>query len=402
MNKFRTQMSIHPRRTKGFGSAGHAASVQRCQLYEASNAERILQKGRNVASLSLPTKEQNRRSRIATIRRDSSPRRVQTRATFRQAPTLERFARQGGPEFSGTRSPVEPQPPKERFQSSVTRASQPPSKSNATPNTTSTRSTGPYDRAFEQNLTDHNIFSADYEFPDGALPPELGSMGDILQARAQPRPSLSPSRFSNDDFRRFKRADARAFNEHDVTTNMIPFIEGTVPDSKCVAGDIPFTHLDDIADGIIVAGKPDLYYGARPEQLNINANSPDGTLTVASRQLCYNGALGARYMHSLQSYGQPEPEYDNNAYTISSMYHGGTLKMYTSHPIPPRAPGGRPDFVTTQIKTWGSQAIRIHSGKALLHFATLENGRNNKEMYSYGEQTKWQQKGGSHRSQQVD
>ncbi|KAG8421621.1 hypothetical protein J3458_003487 [Metarhizium acridum] len=124
---------------------------------------------------------------------------------------------------------------------------------------------------------------------------------------------------------------------------------------------------------------PDLYHGARPKQLDIRvrreqsrkinpssqsdlpilanfflkAKGPNGTLSVASRQSCYNGALGARGMLSLQSYGQPEPKYDNKAYTISSIYHGGTLKMYTSHPIPPRTPEGKPGFVTTQIKTWG-------------------------------------------------
>lgn len=264
-------------------------------------------------------------------------------------------------------------------QSPVKRTSQSSSKTNATPNTTSTRSTGPYDRAFQQNLIDHNIFPDGYEYPDGALPPEPENMNDILHAMAQPRPSLSPSRFSNDDFRRFKRADTHAFKEREITTNVIPLIEGTIADSKCVAGDVPFTNLDDLTDGTIVSGKPDLYHGARPEQLDIRvrreqsrkinpssqsdlpilanffleAKGPDGTLSVASRQSCYNGALGARGMLSLQSYGQPEPEYDNKAYTISSIYHGGMLKMYTSHPIPPRTPEGKPGFVTTQIKTWG-------------------------------------------------
>ncbi|GAB0145810.1 hypothetical protein EsHS_00006230 [Epichloe bromicola] len=264
-------------------------------------------------------------------------------------------------------------------QSTVKRTSQSPSKTNATPNTTSTRSTGPYDRAFQQHLTDHNIFPDGYEYPDGALPPEPDNMDDILLAMAQPRPSLSPSRFSNDDFRRFRRADTHAFKEREVTTNVIPLIEGTVPDTKCVAGDIAFTNLDDLTDGTIVAGKPDLYYGARPEQLNskvrkeqnrkiipssqsdlpilanffLEAKGPDGSLSVASRQACYNGALGARGMHSLQSYGQPELEYDNKAYTISSIYHGGQLKMFASHPIPPRTAEEKPGFVMTQIKTWG-------------------------------------------------
>lgn len=58
-------------------------------------------------------------------------------------------------------------------------------------------------------------------------------------------------------------------------------------------------------------------------------------------------------MHSLQLYSQPDLEYDNKAYTISSIYHGGHLKMYTSHPIPPRTPEGKPGFIITRMKTWG-------------------------------------------------
>ena len=54
---------------------------------------------------------------------------------------------------------------------------------------------------------------------------------------------------------------------------------------------------------------------------------PDGSLAVARWQACYDGALGARAMHSLQSHGQEELVFDN-AYTISSIYHGGQLKMF--------------------------------------------------------------------------
>ena len=79
---------------------------------------------------------------------------------------------------------------------------------------------------------------------------------------------------------------------------------------------------------------------------------PDGSLSVASRQACYDGALGARAIHSVLSYGQ-EPRLDNRAYAITSTYHGGTLKMYTSHRIPPSAPNRGSGFVMTQIKTWG-------------------------------------------------
>ncbi|TWU73435.1 hypothetical protein ED733_004430 [Metarhizium rileyi] len=204
-------------------------------------------------------------------------------------------------------------------------------------------------------------------------------MDEIRQTLAQSRASLSPSKFSNEDFRKFERADAQAYKEREVTTNVIPIIQGDTIDKKCVAGELPFTNLEHLTDGTLVPGNPDLYFGARPEQLNkvirrelsnyvepstqndlpivpnylFQAKGPDGSLSVATRQACYDGALGARGIHCLQSYRQSEPQYDNNAYTITSIYHGGQLKMYTSHPIPPLVAGGQPGFVMTQIKTWG-------------------------------------------------
>ncbi|KAF2815589.1 uncharacterized protein BDZ99DRAFT_470955 [Mytilinidion resinicola] len=58
-------------------------------------------------------------------------------------------------------------------------------------------------------------------------------------------------------------------------------------------------------------------------------------------------------MNSLQSYGKGEPVSDNNAYTITSIYHNGQLQMYTSHPTQPSTPGGRPEYHMTQLNTWG-------------------------------------------------
>jgi hypothetical protein len=59
-------------------------------------------------------------------------------------------------------------------------------------------------------------------------------------------------------------------------------------------------------------------------------------------QACYAGAIGARGIHALQGYGQAEPTYDNKAYTFSSTYHDGTLKMYSHHPAQPSHPGESP------------------------------------------------------------
>jgi hypothetical protein len=160
---------------------------------------------------------------------------------------------------------------------------------------------------------------------------------------------------------------------------VIPIIEDKIAHARCRSGGIRFTNLNPLTDGTLKPGNPDAYYGARPEQLARNvrdelggqitpsmqhdlpiapnfflvAKGPDGSLAVARRQACYDGAFGARGMHSLQSYGEDKPVSHNNAYTITSIYHGGQLKMYTSHPTQPTSPGGRLEYHMTQISTWG-------------------------------------------------
>ena len=258
--------------------------------------------------------------------------------------------------------------------------------------TTSTKSTGPYDRAFQQNLIDGGVYPDGYEYPDGRVIPRPRNWEDINERLAQPRPSLSPSNFSDDDFRKFRRADALASKEKQITTSVIPIIEGQPYDPKCVSGGIAFTNLDHLTDGTLKPGNPDLYYGARPEQIvrrvrsDLNtqiqpttqddspiapnfflaAKGPDGSGAVAKRQACYDGALGARGLHRLQSYGQKDLHYDGNAYTITSSYSDGQLKMYTSHPIQSPLADGCPEYIMTQINTWGltgnSESFRQGAG----------------------------------------
>lgn len=173
-------------------------------------------------------------------------------------------------------------------------------------------------------------------------------------------------------------ADARAKKEPQVTSYVIPYIEGEIKNGNCRAGQIRFTNLDHLTDGNLVSGNPDLFYGSPPQHLNrtvrgelsgkimpstqqdlpmapnffLAAKGPDGGPGVAERQALYDGALGARGIHSLQSYGQDQPTYNNKAYTITSSYCNGTLKLYTTHPSPPSMPQGRSEYYMTPVRSW--------------------------------------------------
>ena len=245
-------------------------------------------------------------------------------------------------------------------------------------NTTTTKNTSPYDRAFQQHLIDHGIFPHGYEYPDGTIPPEPENMEEINLRLRQPRPSLSPSKFSNEQHKKFVRADVNARKENQVKRNVIPIIEGEIEDPKTSSGEIPFTNLTPITAKNLVPGNPDFYHGARPEQLKrqvrdeLNglivpstqhdlpiipnhftaAKGPNGSLAVAEQQASYDAALGARSIHAVQSYGQQEPLYDSKAYAITSIYHGGQLKLFTSHPTKPPTPGARPEYHMNQIRSF--------------------------------------------------
>ncbi|KAK3680722.1 hypothetical protein B0T22DRAFT_530482 [Podospora appendiculata] len=264
---------------------------------------------------------------------------------------IRSFARQGGPDLSDLRGLGEPASecsmslgPSSlgRRKRGSASASTSQASETKTPGTKTTKSTGPYDGAFQQHLVDYGIYPDQYEYPNGRIPPELGNMDEIARFLAQPRPSLSPTRCSNDDFRKFKRADAHAAKERQGTAFVVPIISGDVGDSRCVAGEIPFTNLDHLTNGSLFPGNPDLYHGARPEQLDrkvraelegriipstqqdlpiapnffLAVKGPNRSLAVAQRQACYDGALGARGMQDLL-YGEPEPVHDNNAYTMT-------------------------------------------------------------------------------------
>jgi len=243
--------------------------------------------------------------------------------------------------------------------------------------TKDTKNSRPKDANYQQKLIDGGVYPYGYKFPDGRRPPLPLEWDEINRRLAQSRPSLSPSKFSDGGYQEFIEKDAEAFNEDAVKDSVLPAMLRAMGASSGAQKNILFTNIDPIVAGISQA-KPDYYYGAQPEQIHPNvrtdlskhitpsshahlpavpnfsleAKGPDGSLAEALRQACHNGAIGERAMQSLETYGQDEPVYDGNAHTISSIYHGGTLKMYAHSAAQPNGPGTRPEYYMHQIKGW--------------------------------------------------
>jgi hypothetical protein len=263
------------------------------------------------------------------------------------------------------------------FSSRVTTTS---TKTSVTKVTKATKKSRPKDANYQQKLIDGGIYHYGYTFPDGRRPPLPPNWEEINKRLAQRRPSLSPSRFSEGKYQEFIRADEQAFDEDAVKDSVLPVMLRAMATSDEAQKNIWFTNIDPIVPSISQA-KPDYYYGTRPEQIHsdirnneqlnkhiipsnhthlpavpnfsLEAKGPDGSLAEALRQACHNGAVGERAMRSLEAYGQDQPVYDNNIHTISSIYHGGMLKMYGHSIAQPNGPETQPEYYMHQLDVWG-------------------------------------------------
>lgn len=237
------------------------------------------------------------------------------------------------------------------------------SNSNRKPTTYSSK-----DAAFEQDLIDNGIY------PPGYNHVEPGNLEEIIDKLGQPRASLSPSKFSRDEFVHFTRKDDEATTEAEVMSQVFPMITSQA--------DIPsgynqvFNNLEPLGDHISNP-QPDYFNGSRTAEIRrkvrdnleqyiipssqrhgpalpnffTEAKGPDGKASVAKRQITQDLATGARGMLRMQSYELDEPVFDNNAHTFGSTYHSGTgaLQLYAMHPTEPGHVDGKPEYHTTKI-----------------------------------------------------
>jgi hypothetical protein len=241
--------------------------------------------------------------------------------------------------------------------------------------TTTRTTTSAYSRNFQQHMIEYGIYDYRYTYPNGHRTPKPNNLNEIMERLVRPRRSLSPSRFTEMDYREVEQADANADNETPVTTGVIPLIEGKYAHMNCRGQDLLFGNLAPLTNGTLTVAKPDQFFGARPESLKkqirnelsryivpstiphrpitpnffLETKSPEGKTAVVDRQALYNGALGARAIRSLQCYRLQEVPYDNNAYTITSTYIHGTLSFYATHMISSNRSDGRPEYIMTRL-----------------------------------------------------
>ena len=220
-------------------------------------------------------------------------------------------------------------------------------------------------------------------------------MEEIREIARQARRSLSPSVFTPSAHKKFQQ-ELSATKKEKQADKAFDTIEGSVNDYHCRSGHIPFTNLRPLTDGTLTAPNPDVYHGSRPEDINVKVcnelqyliipstqtdlpvlpncfvavKGPDENLRVAEIQARYDGAIGARAMHALQTWGQTEKMFDGNAYTIASVFSGGTLKLYTTHPV---EVSGRDEYVMTVIETFTVDGSRAKFLEAVTAYRNLRD-----------------------------
>jgi hypothetical protein len=92
--------------------------------------------------------------------------------------------------------------------------------------TSKTKKTSPYDLNFEQNPIDNHIYPSHCDLPDDRPPPKPDNYNEITERLGEPRASLSPSRFCEENFDRFVRTNSRTLNEDAVMSDVFPAIRG--------------------------------------------------------------------------------------------------------------------------------------------------------------------------------
>ncbi|EPE08409.1 hypothetical protein F503_01192 [Ophiostoma piceae UAMH 11346] len=337
---------------------------------------------------------------------------------------LARFACQGGPDLSDIRGmpsieeakltlPQYPEPAVEEEQendmpgdmrpppvppsapSSV--PSSAPMSANRTSETSSkSRRSSAYDSNFEYQLVRCLIFPPSYNYrTTGKLPPLPANWDQVYNKLSLHRRSVSPSILSESRFMDFR---IKSWTSSESTImDLLKDLNGTSPGIQ-TEGNVLFTNIVSITDGLGVSPKPDSFDGAALSDLHpkvrdtlckyiipslnqpvpvapnffMEVKTENGSPRVAVLQIIHNGAYGAMMMRKLQVYANnitsAAAGFDNNAYCFSATFAGSNLTLYAHHLMAPDTPDDRPKTFTSVLDCYamGGNPMKWREGiKAL-------------------------------------
>ncbi len=240
-----------------------------------------------------------------------------------------------------------------------------------------TQRSTPYTRHFDTHLASFGIRPS-----NSSQEPDLEA---VREALAPDRASLLPSQFSIGSFKMFRETNDWAQCDADVVANVLPHILGfDVIAHENSAQNLVFSNLAPLTDGTIAHAKPDVYYGADPDEVHdtvcdalgryidpsavfdaplapnffVEVKAPLGSWGVVKRQARYDGAIGCRAMHSLQNFGanNSRPRFDSRPTAFSAIYRNGGLHLFAHHVTAPDdsdrnggTAAGRPQYHMTPL-----------------------------------------------------
>ena len=237
-----------------------------------------------------------------------------------------------------------------------------------TEETNKTKSSNAYDANFMLKLAQNRVLGPKWD----RLP---ANCDHIKERQARRRASLSPSRYSINDFKDFMNQIIAAHKEEEVMQHVVPRIKGdkaypSIQNQQC-------RKWKPLVDADLVFPKPDYYEGILQCYENksicqsldewiipadcleapfipnffLEAKAPRGSPDIVRNQACYHGAFGARAIHKLRNYGIEET-YDENSYTFSATYASGILRTYAHFLSKPEDKRNPPHYRMAPLGIW--------------------------------------------------
>jgi hypothetical protein len=187
-----------------------------------------------------------------------------------QVKQLQRFARRGGPDLRSIRGVSSVfamlwrryanllQYPEPETQVKMSSKRSRTNRSSALNSNTKPITFSSKDAAFEQELIDNGVY------PPGYNDVEPVNLEEIIERLGQPRASLSPSKFSREEFVHFRRRNDEAMTEAKVMSEVFPMIIGkaNIPSGYNQL----FKNLEPLGDHISNP-QPDYFNGSRTAEI---------------------------------------------------------------------------------------------------------------------------------------